>query len=307
MKVLRIIVKDLKIVLSDRQALIITLLMPLVLMTILSMALKGSFMSSDDTGMEKIPVALVKQYDKGADSEIFVKTLEERLKINISGDEVNPEEMFFDDFLGNPEVSKLIDYRVEEENRAKDLLNEGEISAIIILPDKYIYDMKISLLTPFRNNADLKVLTHPDRPVAGEIVTSLMEAYTNTMSSVIIGKNVLIESASANDIGGDGFDNIDEIMEGMADLVAGTNVNIDNVTVEGRRSIKSSEYYAAAMMTMFLLFAAGQGGRMLLEEKDNQTYQRMVIADISKTHILAGKFIVIFLIASLQIFIFTFF
>jgi ABC-2 type transport system permease protein len=272
-------------------------------MTILSMALKGSFMSSDDTGMEKIPVALVKQYDKGADSEIFVKTLEERLKINISGDEVNPEEMFFDDFLGNPEVSKLIDYRVEEENRAKDLLNEGEISAIIILPDKYIYDMKISLLTPFRNNADLKVLTHPDRPVAGEIVTSLMEAYTNTMSSVIIGKNVLIESASANDIGGDGFDNIDEIMEGMADLVAGTNVNIDNVTVEGRRSIKSSEYYAAAMMTMFLLFAAGQGGRMLLEEKDNQTYQRMVIADISKTHILAGKFIVIFLIASLQIFI----
>lgn len=42
---------------------------------------------------------------------------------------------------------------------------------------------------------------------------------------------------------------------------------------------------------------------MLLEEKDNQTYQRMVIADISKTHILAGKFIVIFLIASLQIFI----
>lgn len=303
MKVLRIIVKDLKIVLSDRQALIITLLMPLVLMTILSMALKGSFMSSDDTGMEKIPVALVKQYDKGADSEIFVKTLEERLKINISGDEVNPEEMFFGDFLGNPEVSKLIDYRVEEENRAKDLLNEGEISAIIILPDKYIYDMKISLLTPFRNNADLKVLTHPDRPVAGEIVTSLMEAYTNTMSSVIIGKNVLIESASANDIGGDGFDNIDEIMEGMADLVAGTNVNIDNVTVEGRRSIKSSEYYAAAMMTMFLLFAAGQGGRMLLEEKDNQTYQRMVIADISKTHILAGKFIVIFLIASLQIFI----
>lgn len=303
MKVLRIIVKDLKIVLSDRQALIITLLMPLVLMTILSMALKGSFMSSDDTGMEKIPVALVKQYDKGADSEIFVKTLEERLKINISGDEVNPEEMFFDDFLGNPEVSKLIDYRVEEENRAKDLLNEGEISAIIILPDKYIYDMKISLLTPFRNNADLKVLTHPDRPVAGEIVTSLMETYTNTMSSVIIGKNVLIESASANDIGGDGFDNIDEIMEGMADLVAGTNVNIDNVTVEGRRSIKSSEYYAAAMMTMFLLFAAGQGGRMLLEEKDNQTYQRMVIADISKTHILAGKFIVIFLIASLQIFI----
>ncbi|HRC80008.1 MAG TPA: ABC transporter permease [Sedimentibacter sp.] len=301
MKVLSIIIKDLKIVLSDKQAIIITMLMPLILMTILSMALKGSFMDSDDGGIEKIPVALVKQYDEGADSKIFIKTLEKRLNIDISRDEVNPEEMFFGDFLGNEEVSKLIDYRVVEEDRAMELLNEGEISAIIILPEKYIYDMKINLLTPFRNNVDVKVLTHPGRALAGEIVTSLMEAYTNTMSSVIIGKNVLIESASANDMGGDGFDNIDEIMEGMTDLVAGMKVNINNVTVEGRRTIKSSEYYAVAMMTMFVLYAAGQGGRMLLEEKDNQTYQRMVVADISKPHILTGKFIVIFLIAAIQI------
>ncbi|HOK49974.1 MAG TPA: hypothetical protein PLM18_07365, partial [Sedimentibacter sp.] len=235
MKVLSIIIKDLKIVLSDKQAIIITMLMPLILMTILSMALKGSFMDSDDGGIEKIPVALVKQYDEGADSKIFIKTLEKRLNIDISRDEVNPEEMFFGDFLGNEEVSKLIDYRVVEEDRAMELLNEGEISAIIILPEKYIYDMKINLLTPFRNNVDVKVLTHPGRALAGEIVTSLMEAYTNTMSSVIIGKNVLIESASANDMGGDGFDNIDEIMEGMTDLVAGMKVNINNVTVEGRR------------------------------------------------------------------------
>ena len=301
MKVLSIIIKDLKIVLSDKQAIIITMLMPLILMTILSMALKGSFMDSDDGGIEKIPVALVKQYDEGADSKIFIKTLEKRLNIDISRDEVNPEKMFFEDFLGNEEVSRLIDFRIEEEGRARDLLNEGQISAIIILPEKYLYDMKINLLTPFRNKVDFKVLTHPDRPVAGEIVTSLMEAYANTMSSLIIGKNVLIESASANDLGGDSFDHIDEIMEGMTDLVAGIKVNIDNVAVEGRRTIKSTEYYAVAMMTMFILYAAGQGGRMLLEEKDNQTYQRMVIADISKSHILTGKFFAIFLIASIQI------
>ncbi|HCS11993.1 MAG TPA: hypothetical protein DIV40_11115, partial [Clostridiales bacterium] len=137
------------------------------------------------------------------------------------------------------------------------------------------------------------------RTIDGEIVASVMEAYTNTMSSIIIGKNVLIESASANDIGGDGFDNIDEVMEGMTDLVEGMNVNIENITVHGRQSITSSDYYAVAMITMFILYAAGQGGRMLLEEKDNQTYQRMVIADISKTHILAGKFFTIFLIASI--------
>ena len=303
MKVINIIIKDLKVVLSDKQAIIVTMLMPLILMTILSMALKGSFISSDDIEINQIPVAVVKLYDEEADSQIFAQTLEERLNINLTGDEANPEEIFFKDFLDSKEVSKMINYRIEDYEKAVDLLNEGEISAIIVLPEKYIYDMKINLFTPFRNNVDVRILTHPDRTIDGEIVASVMEAYNNTMSSIVIGKNVLIESASANDIGGEGFDNIDEIMEGMTDLVEGINVNIENLSVQGKQSIKSSEYYTSAMITMFILFAAGQGGRMLLEEKDNQTYQRMVIADISKTHILAGKFFTIFLLASIQIII----
>ncbi|HOH70410.1 MAG TPA: ABC transporter permease [Sedimentibacter sp.] len=303
MKVINIIIKDLKVVLSDKQAIIVTMLMPLILMTILSMALKGSFISSLDIEINQIPIAVVKLYDQEADSQIFAQTLEERLNINLTGDEANPEEIFFEDFLESKEVSKMINYRIEDYEKAVDLLNEGEISAIIVLPEKYIYDMKINLFTPFRNNVDVRILTHPDRTIDGEIVASVMEAYNNTMSSIVIGKNVLIESASANDIGGEGFDNIDEIMEGMTDLVEGINVNIENLSVQGKQSIKSSEYYTSAMITMFILFAAGQGGRMLLEEKDNQTYQRMVIADISKTHILAGKFFTIFLLASIQIII----
>ncbi len=303
MKVIDIIIKDLKVVLSDKQAIIGTMLMPLILMTILSMALKGSFISSLDIEINQIPIAVVKLYDQEADSQIFAQTLEERLNINLTGDEANPEEIFFKDFLDSKEVSKMINYRIEDYEKAVDLLNEGEISAIIVLPEKYIYDMKINLFTPFRNNVDVRILTHPDRTIDGEIVASVMEAYNNTMSSIVIGKNVLIESASANDIGGEGFDNIDEIMEGMTDLVEGINVNIENLSVQGKQSIKSSEYYTSAMITMFILFAAGQGGRMLLEEKDNQTYQRMVIADISKTHILAGKFFTIFLLASIQIII----
>jgi ABC-2 type transport system permease protein len=75
------------------------------------------------------------------------------------------------------------------------------------------------------------------------------------------------------------------------------------MTVEGRRNISSFDYYAVAMMTMFILFAAGHGGRMLLEEKENITYQRMIIAGTPRLGILAGKFFTIFLIALLQIII----
>ena len=301
MKVISIIIKDLKTVLSDKQAIIVTMLMPLILMTILSVALKGSFIDSGDNETENVNIAVVKLYDEAADSQMFKTTLEERLNINLSGDEVRPEEIFFEDFLGSEEVLKLINYRVEEENTAMELLNAGEISAVIILPERYIYDMKVNLLTPFRNNVNVKVLTHPDKNIAGEIVKSVMEAYTNTMSSIIIGKNVLIESIGANDLGEGGYENIDKVMEGMTSMMEEVSINIEDVTVEGRKNITSAEYYSVAMMTMFILYAAGQRGRMLLEEKDNQTFQRMVIADISKAHILAGKFMTVFLLASIQI------
>lgn len=303
MKVFNIIIKDFKTILSDRQAIIISLLMPLILMSILSMALKGSFISSNSLDIERINIAVVKGYDESSDNIMFEKTLKNVLDITLDDVEVNPDKIFFQDFLESEEVSKLLKYTVAEEKEAMELLNKGEAAAVVVLPDKFIYDMKINLVTPFRNTVDIKVLTHADKSVAGEIVTSVMEAYTDSMSSVIIGKNVLIEAVSANDLGEGGYDNMEEIMEGMSSLMKGININIENVVVEGRESVTSAEYYAVAMMSMFILFAAGQGGRMLLEEKDNQTYQRMIIADISKTHILAGKFFTVFLIASVQILI----
>lgn len=301
MKVLSIIIKDFKTILSDKQAIIITMLMPLILMTILSMALKGSFISSDDLNIQRINIALVKNYNEDDDNSVLEKTLKNMLDINIDNLDVNSEKTFFEDFLESEEVSKLLKYTVEEENKAMELLNDGKVSAVVVLPDKFIYNMKINLVTPFRNNVNINVLTHADKSIDGEIVKSVMKTYADSMSSLIIGKNVLIESVSAHDLGEGGFDNIEEIIEGVSSLMEGINVKIENITVEGKKSISSAEYYAVAMMSMFILFAAGQGGRMLLEEKDNQTYQRMIIADISKTHVLAGKFFTIFLIASIQI------
>lgn len=312
MKVISIIIKDLKIILSDKKALAIMILMPIILTTILSLALKGSFVSGDDMEIESINIAVVKLYDVNKDSQTFKTSLnngfisqgmdyETLKKLIDSGDKVNPETILFDDFLGSDEVTKFINYRVEEEDKAMELLNNGEVSAVVLLPDKFTYDMKINLVTPFRNKINIKIITHPDRNIDGQIVKSVFEAYSNTISSIIIGKNVLVETAMANDFGDEGFKNMDDIMENMSNVMKNINVNIENVVVKGRKQISSADYYAVAMMTMFILFAAGHGGRMLLEEKDAQTYQRMIVAGTSKIGILSGKLITIFFIALFQI------
>ncbi|KUO73802.1 MAG: hypothetical protein APF77_17105 [Clostridia bacterium BRH_c25] len=312
MKIVKIVLKDLKTVLSDKKALAMILLMPLILMIILNFGMKGVFMSGDFGDMSRINIAVVKQYDKAEDILRFDRTLssgffsqgmskETAEELRESGEDVDPEGIFLGDFLDSEEVAKIISYRVEEENRAYERLNSREVSAVVLLPDNFIYDMKINMLTPFRNKVDIRVLTHPDMSISGQVVRSIVEAYSDAMSSVIIGKNVLVEAAMEHDLGDDGFKGMKETMEGISSAMEGIRVDIDNVEVEGRKNISSADYYAVAMLTMFILFAAGHGGRMLLEEKENMTYHRMIMAGTPKLGILAGKFFTVFLIALLQI------
>lgn len=313
MKMLSIIIKDLKTILSDKHAVAIIIIMPLILMTILSFALKSSF-SDGDYFDEGVKIAVVKLYDKDGDSRMFDDILRNGIFSKNMGEEtinelegsskdVDPEKIFFEEFLGSEEVSKIISYQVADEKTAMELLDKKEVSAVVTLPEKFVYDMKINLVTPFRNNVDIKVEVHPDKSIEGVVVKSVMEAYSSTMSSVIIGKNVVIEEAMANNLGE--LKNMDHVMEDITSVIEDMNIEIKDVVVEGRKSITSADYYAAAMMSMFILFSAGHGGRMLLEEKENKTYGRMIIAGTSRFSILAGKFVVVFLLASIQIAIMT--
>ncbi len=313
MKMLSIIIKDLKTILSDKHAVAIIIIMPLILMTILSFALKSSF-SDGDYFDESVKIAVVKLYNGDEDSRMFDETLRNGIfsknmgeeTINELGDssrDVDPERIFFEEFLGSDEVSKIISYRIVDEKTAMELLDKKEVSAVVTLPEKFVYDMKINLVTPFRNNVDIKVEVHPDKSIEGVVVKSVMEAYSSAMSSVIIGKNVIIEEAMANGVGE--LKNLDDVMEEVTSVIEDMNIEIKDVLVEGRKSITSADYYAAAMMSMFILFSAGHGGRMLLEEKENKTYQRMIIAGTSRFGILSGKFVVVFLLSSIQITIMT--
>ncbi len=316
MKIHSIIIKDLKILLSDRKALMIILLMPIILMVILSFALKGIFV--DDWEAARVNIAVVKQYNAEADRKSFDDALHGGLlaqgmgqdaaaELEKAGADTDPENIFFNEFLGSSEVSNIISYRIETEAKAKELLKSGDVSAVVLLPEKYLYNMKVNLLTPFRNEVGIDVLTKPEASIDGQIVQAVIQAYSDSMASVIIGKNVLIEESMANDLGTGSFKGMEAVMTGIKDALAAVQVQVEDMTLEGRKPVSSADYYAAAMLTMFILFAASHGGRMLLEEKENFTYQRMMVAGTSKSGILAGKFLVIFIIALLQIMIMTVF
>jgi len=314
MKIWKLIRKDLIILLSDKKALLIILLMPAILMTILGFALRGIF--ADTPVTNRVNVAIVKAYDAEADRLRFESSLKNSLFAGGMGPEtvgelvgaagkIDPEAIFFHEFLESDEVSELISYRIESEQKARELLDSGLISAIVTLPEHYLFDMRINLATPFRNEVNIEITTNPEASINGYIVESIMDAYSDAMSSAIIGKNVLIEAAMANGIGNEGFQGMEGIMEGIRHALESVRVEVADVALEGRNPISGEAYYAAAMLAMFVLFAAGHGGRMLLEEKEQYTYQRMSIAGITGMGILTGKILTVFLIALMQVAVMT--
>jgi ABC-2 type transport system permease protein len=318
MRIMDMLRKDLKIILSDRKALAIIIFMPIILSTILSFALGGSFMDMNEGNISKFHLAIVKKYDMDKDIDNINNSLTngligENLNYNESNDlikaakELNIEELFFDKFLGNNKLKKIIDYRVEDEETAMKLLKNKKIAGVVILPENFVYDMTINFITPFRNKVSINVIGNPEYAMGLQVVEGVMSGFTDKISSIIIGKNVFLETALEEGIEKTVFEDMGIIVKEIEKSIEDIGANIGYIQLEGKKSISSFDYYAAAMATMFMLFAAGYGSRTLLEEKDNITYQRMIIAGTSKWKIAAGKFFMVFIFSLLQMTIMIFY
>lgn len=302
-----IILKDIKLMLSDKKALMIIILMPIVITTILSFSLSDSF--SDNGSNWNMNIGIVKQYNLENDINRFQDTMisfsknynmddmdPSKMMQNI--EKLNPEKTFFEDFLNNEELKEMITYKIYPKDEAYKLLEEKKISAIILLPENYVYDSYVNMFTIFRNNINIKVVGHPDMNYRANITEEIVKAYNNIMSSMIISKNVFMEEAS-------NYLALDVVINGIEEVFSSFDTDINEINIlqtnlEEKNHISSFAYYAAAMLAMFILFTASFGGKFLLEEKDNSTFYRIQVSGKSRNNILVGKFVMMMIIVLIQ-------
>ena len=133
---LKLFIKDLKVLLSDKKGLMIFILMPIVLTTILSFALSGSF--GDPGRMDPIPVAIVKAYDAEKDEALFMETMQKTLGSTEAIELIDLEAIFFDTFLGDAEIQKIITPQIMSEADAFKALEEESVYAVVTLPEQFI-------------------------------------------------------------------------------------------------------------------------------------------------------------------------
>jgi|LGVF01.1.fsa_nt_gb ABC-type multidrug transport system permease subunit len=299
MSILTLIKKDFKIVLSDRKALLILIAMPIILFTILSFALAGSF-ESNGGKVWTVKLGIVKLYDIEDDKRI-IKDLMKHADID-SEKEISFEkiENILFEILDDDKLD-FIDYEIMSFEEAKKRLDENELASIVILPKHYVSDLVINMSPSFRKRIDIKIIKNNDKQYSSAIVENIITEISNRQSQMMISNKVSTEVLNYYNVNQEVIEQF--ILKAQAELENSEElkIEIEDYKIDRLKMVNSGQYYSVAMMAMFLLFGASYGAKFMLEEKKNFTLQRQYVGGLSAIKIVFGKMAIIYIIAFMQI------
>jgi len=213
---------------------------------------------------------------------------------------VNFLEILFNDFLLSTEVKEVIDFTEFRLEEGEKLLKEGKLTALVIIPEDFTKNASHSFFGTSEPPVQFKIIKNSNSTLKAQIVEEYFKGFANTLSTSAIGKSVLVETMGQLGL----EDKISQEVGSFMALISqghGGSIRIAPRTVDKMKVVSGMQYYAAAMAMMFVLYTATYGARYMTKERFDFTYQRMLAANVTKWHILAGRFVTTALIVVIQL------
>lgn len=262
--------KDLKIRLIDRRGFMMMLIMPLLLTAILGSALSNIF---DNGGL---PKTVIGYYQVGNDefADVFQK-----------------------DVLQSKELKDDVKVKiVNSQEELEDMLKEKKIDVGIVIPNKWSEQVQDGKLK------EPKVFIDPSKDIQAKIAESMVRSFSERVQTVAVStKSVVMELANSQ------HSNVEQVakeVSGDLQTVATSGAdNIEKGTI-GKKTVAAMQYYAAAMLVMFLLYNITVGAKSVVTEQRTETLARLFSTPTSSFSILFGKFLGTLLFACIQFGIF---
>lgn len=295
MRLLDMIIKDIKTVVYDVKSLAIILVMPIVLMSILGMSLQIIFDDEAESGIVHANVGVVKAYD--FDNEI--EKVEGRVDLDSFDSDVinnlNAEKHFFN-MLNSDSVKEYISYELLDEVTALNRLEDKELDAVLILPKDFVYN-NYMILSGSRLVSDIQYYVNPDKDFVAGMLGNVFEFYVETSNNEY-AKQRFIQTDFVSKLpdGSEADSSMFDMYKGEIDNA----VTVSMKSVHRNETISSFQYYAAAIMCMFLLYSAGVGGRALLEERKDKTIPRLTVSGNGLGMIVLSNYVRVVILVLLQ-------
>ena len=270
MKLLTVALKDVKITVRDREALLILLAMPFIIIAILGLALGETF--SGSPRLSKYDVAVVDK-DKGEIAKLFI-----------------------DKTLKSDDLSKLLKVTKKTEDEARKLVSMGDLAAGIIIPKGFSEKIKRG------KGGKLEVFGDPGQKIRAAIVEGITRSFARRVSAVTIGVktplNILVESKAISPLELPATTGL--LTKEARSAVTKPFIRVQEETKAAERGLSAIQYYSAGMAVMFILFSAMFGAVSLIDERHNMTLARLLTTPSRNSSILGGKLVGVFFIGILQ-------
>lgn len=263
MTFLHIAIKDLRIQACDRNTLLLGLLLPVALTAIMGFAF------SSDSGISEIRMTLV-----------------------------GPEgaELLTDAAAGMLSKVELFDVDITDEETAIERVRDGRRAAAIVIPDSLVRAAIDG--TP----AEFLVYEDPASSVKSRIVRTMAEqlaAYASTGSA--LGRSIYLTIDEEQPLS-------DEERLALSGWLVQWSYDrwkhpplALEATDESVREISPVSYFAPAFAVFFLLFTLLASARSIHEEREAGTYERLRSTPVTRSSIIAGKMVGIYVLGAVQI------
>lgn len=249
--------KDLKIRITDRRGFMMMLLMPLVLTAILGSALSGVL---DSGGLPKTVIGYY-QEDTDAFADVFRK-----------------------DILESKEIKDDVKVEVAASRKElEEMLKQKKIDVGIIIPGKWSEHIQDGRLK------ETKLLTDPAKEIQTKIAESFVRSFSEHAQTVAFSTKSIVtdlEKSQQENIG----QVAKEVSEELQRIAISNEDGIDKGTI-GKKTVVAMQYYAAAMLVMFLLFNITDGAKSIVTEQRTETLARLLSTPTSSFSVLLGKFL----------------
>jgi len=259
----RIAVKDLKLRLRDRSALIIGIIAPLSLAFILNLVFGSAFDPTQGIGLEYGVVDL----DRTEISESFTSVLDE-----IEADGILELEQFAD---------------VESADAA---IEEGELDSYFLLEPGF--GQAVGTNSP----AMIRVVGNVDSPTSTQIAASIAEQFATGIEATQLAL-ATTSQATAMPVTPEFLASLEGDPQSAA-----FSYRLEDVST-ATRQLDATTYMAAGMAVFFLFFTVGFGVLGLLEEERQGTLTRLMAAPIARASVVGGKAILSFVLGLISMFV----
>jgi ABC-2 type transport system permease protein len=274
--------KDLLVFWRDRKEVLIALLAPILIIIVLNFAFSG--ITFDDAGDLDINAGLVLEDDEAAGLEQFEETLQgmdlPEMEIEAMMEQahaLSPSGIMVSMF-DEPEIRDWIHTRELREGEAKDQVENGDLDAIVKIPEGFTYDIlsQVILDQPANTSIHLQI---EDHSIETNILSDMIDNYMETFNFQF-ALGAVTEGQTEDAV----------LPEGGREVINENAVEID-----------IAQYFTAAMSTLFALFIASTVAAKTETEKRERVFNRILLTNSRPFSYLMGKIISSFCLAWLQL------